>query len=123
LKLSKCEFAKRSISYLGHVISGAGVATDPEKITAVSSWPTPTSTREVRSFLGLAGYYRKFIRNFCHLARPLTDLLRKHTIFHWTPAHEQSFQALKIALVSLFVSLVYCAESTVRWFVVREKHC
>jgi hypothetical protein len=71
LKLSKCEFAKRSISYLGHVISGAGVATDPKKITAVSSWPTPTSAHEVRSFLGLAGYYRKFVRNFGHLARPL----------------------------------------------------
>lgn len=64
LKLSKCEFTKRSISYLGHVISGTGVATDPEKITAVSSWPTPNSAREVCSFLGLAGYYRKFIRNF-----------------------------------------------------------
>lgn len=100
LKMSKCEFARRSINYLGHVISGEGVSTDPDKITAVSTWPSPTSVREVRSFLSLAGYYRKFVRNFGIIARPLTELLRKNTIFHWTSAHEHSFQALKTALVT-----------------------
>jgi hypothetical protein len=100
LKLSKCKFAKQSISYLGHVITDNGVATNPEKITAVANWPSPASVREVRSFLGLAGYYRKFVRNFDLIAKPLIELLRKNTIFLWTPTHEQSFQALKNALVT-----------------------
>jgi len=100
LKLSKCEFAKSNISYLGHVITGSGVTTDPEKVTAVTSWTTPTSVKDVRSFLGLPGYYRKFVRNFGIIARPLTELLRKNTIFRWTSSHDQSFQALKQALVS-----------------------
>jgi len=64
LKMSKCEFAQRSISYLGHVITGSGVATNPEKISVVSSWPSPSSVHEVHSFLGLAGYYRKFVCHF-----------------------------------------------------------
>lgn len=100
LKLSKCAFAQQSISYLGHVISGAGVATNPEKVTAVSNWPIPSSTRELRGFLGLAGYYRKFVRHFGIIAKPLTELLRKNTIFKWTTIHDQSFQALKHALCS-----------------------
>ena len=82
LKLSKCVFAQRSISYLGHVITESGVAIDPDKITTVTTWPTPVSVRDVRSFLGLAGYYRKFVRNFGVIAKPLTELLRKNTIFH-----------------------------------------
>ena len=85
---------------MGHVISGDGVATDLEKISAVSGWPTPVSVKELRGFLGLAGYYRKFVRNFGLIAKPLIELLRKNTIFHWTLAHEQSFQALKQALIS-----------------------
>lgn len=100
LKLSKCAFAQRSISYLGHVITGNGVATDPEKITAVTNWPSPTSVHDVRSFLGLAGYYRKFVRHFGLIAKPLTALLRKNTIFQWTQDHQAFFQALKHALVS-----------------------
>ena len=96
----QCAFAQRSIQYLGHVISSDGVATDPEKISAVSSWPTPVSVKELRGFLGLAGYYRKFVRNFGLIAKPLIELLQKNTIFHWTPAHEQFFQALKQALIS-----------------------
>lgn len=100
LKMSKCAFAQRQISYLGHIISGAGVATDPDKVTAVSSWPSPSNVRDLRGFLGLAGYYRKFVRNFGLIAKPLTELLRKNTIFHWTSVHEDSFQALKQTLVS-----------------------
>lgn len=100
LKLSKCAFAQRSISYLGHIITSEGVATDPEKVTVVSNWPSPTSVREVRSFLGLAGYYRKFVRHFGLIAKPLITLLRKNTIFQWTKEHESSFQTLKQALIS-----------------------
>lgn len=98
IKLSKCEFAKPSISYLGHVITGAGVQTDPDKVSAVVNWPAPTTVKELRGFLGLAGYYCKFVRHFGVLAKPLTELLRKNSVFRWTPIHEQSFQALKHAL-------------------------
>jgi len=117
LKMSKCEFAQRSISYLGHVITGSGVATNPEKISVVSSWPSPSSVHEVHSFLGLAGYYLKFVCHFGLIAKPLTELLRKNTVFHWTSVHEQSFQTLKQALVTAPVlalpnfSKLFCIET------------
>jgi len=98
VKLTKCSFAKRQIAYLGHVISEAGVSTDPRKISAISTWPTPTSVKELRSFLGLAGYYRKFVHHFGVISRPLFDLLKKHTLFVWTTAHDEAFQSLKSAL-------------------------
>jgi hypothetical protein len=91
LKLSKCAFAQHSISYLKHIISGDGVATDPEKIAAVTNWPSLVSVHELRGFLGLAGYYCKFVRHFGLNAKPLTELLRKNTLFQWTTAHEASF--------------------------------
>jgi hypothetical protein len=85
---------------LEHIIYGTGVATDPQKVAPVSNWASPTSTKELRDFLGLAGYYRKFVWHFGILTKPLTELLKKNSLFHWTPAHEQSFQALKQALSS-----------------------
>jgi hypothetical protein len=71
LKLSKCKFAQCSIAYLGHIISENGVSTDPAKVQAIVDWPVPSSVKELRNFLGLAGYYRKFIKHFGILARPL----------------------------------------------------
>lgn len=100
MKFSKCRFAQQSISYLGHVVSYHGVSIDPSKIDAVQQWPTPQNIKELRSFLGLAGYYRKFMRNYAILARPLTDLLKKGSLFVWTPVHQGAFEALKSALVS-----------------------
>jgi hypothetical protein len=100
IKLTKCSFAKQQIAYLGHVISPNGVATDPTKVAAVSSWPTPANCKELRGFLGLAGYYRKFVKNFGVIARPLTDLLKKGVVFLWTQIHETAFQTLKQSLVS-----------------------
>ena len=84
----------------GHIISEKGVGTDPEKIAAVAQWPTPSTAKELRSFLGLAGYYRKFVRHFAIIARPLSDLLKKNTIFVWTVDHQAAFDALKTALSS-----------------------
>lgn len=100
IKLSKCTFARRQIRYLGHVISDAGVSTDPSKVAAVAQCPTPSNTKELRGFLGLAGYYRKFVRNFGVISKPLTELLKKHALFVWTLQHEESFNALKSALCS-----------------------
>lgn len=79
------------------------MATDPEKIKAVQSWPTPTDVRQLRGFLGLSGYYRKFIKNYGVMSRPLNDLLKKNTQFLWTPQLLQCFDNLKQALVSALV--------------------
>jgi hypothetical protein len=100
IKRSKCSFAQQSLEYLGHIISNQGVATDPVKIQAVKQWPTPTDMRQLRGFLGLSGYYKKFIRHYGILSKPLTDLLKKNTQFIWTTQHKQSFEALKQALIS-----------------------
>jgi hypothetical protein len=77
VKLSKCSFARQQVSYLGHIIDAQGVSTDPVKIQAIAEWPTPSGIRDLCSFLGLAGYYRKFIRNFGVICQPLTTLLEK----------------------------------------------
>lgn len=100
VKLSKCSFAQQQLSYLGHVISSQGVATDPSKVDIIRHWPVPTSVKDVRSFLGLAGYYRKFVSNFGIISRPLTNLLKKGVIFVWTSEHDIAFCTLKEALVS-----------------------
>ncbi|WVZ67898.1 hypothetical protein U9M48_016915, partial [Paspalum notatum var. saurae] len=100
IKLSKCEFAQQQIQYLGHVVSAQGVSTDPSKVSAIASWPTPASVKELRSFLGLAGYYRKFVPHFGVIAQPLQALLKKHAVFVWTADHTASFQALQHALCS-----------------------
>jgi hypothetical protein len=98
VKLKKCQFAKQEIHYLGHILSSRGVHTDPTKITAILSWPVPANVRELHGFLGLAGFYRKFVRHFAIIARPLTNLLKKNTLFVWTDEHQQAFQALQQAL-------------------------
>ncbi|MCI56952.1 RNA-directed DNA polymerase (Reverse transcriptase), partial [Trifolium medium] len=80
-KLSKCEFWMEEISFLGHVISSEGITVDPAKVEAVLQWSTPESVTEIRSFLGLAGYYRRFTEGFSKLAMPLTQLTRKNQAF------------------------------------------
>ena len=100
LKKSKCSIAQQQLEYLGHIINMYGVAIDPKKIEAVANWPTPTNTKQLRGFLGFLGYYRKFIKNYGLLSRPLTDLLKKDTLFHWTPQLQLCFDNLKQSLIS-----------------------
>ncbi|KAA0051348.1 reverse transcriptase [Cucumis melo var. makuwa] len=99
-KFSKCEFWLEQVVFLGHVVSAKGVSVNPQKVEAVVNWERPTSATEVRSFLGLAGYYRRFIEDFSQLALPLTALTRKNVKFEWLDKCEQSFQELKKRLVT-----------------------
>ncbi|GAU45188.1 hypothetical protein TSUD_178810 [Trifolium subterraneum] len=99
-KLSKCEFWLEEVSFLGHVISSGGIAVDPAKVDAVMKWGTPESVLEIRSFLGLAGYYRRFIEGFSKMALPLTLLTRKDQAFVWDEKCEKSFQELKEKLTT-----------------------
>ncbi|XP_071718933.1 uncharacterized protein [Rutidosis leptorrhynchoides] len=99
-KFSKCEFWLQRVAFLGHVVSAEGIMMDPAKIEAIINWSRPTSVVEVRSFLGLAGYYRRFVEGFLTIALPLTKLLRKGEKFVWTEKRQKSFDELKKRLVS-----------------------
>lgn len=100
LKPSKCNFGASKIQHLGHVISEDGLEPDPDKIKAVKDYPTPTNVTEVRSFLGLVNYYRKFIKGCSLIARPLQDLTKKDHAFEWTLKCKKAFQILKERLIS-----------------------
>lgn len=100
VKLSKCAFAQQEITYLGHTVSRKGVATDASKIAPLVTWPAPTTIKQVRGFLGMIGYYRKFIKNYGVICKPLTNLLKKGVVFVWTSEPEVAFQTLKTALIT-----------------------
>ena len=98
-KLSKCDFAKEKIDFLGHIVSARGVQVDPAKTAAIKDWPTPTTPTHVRSFLGLYSYYRRFVEAFAKVAAPLHELTRKEvpTPLPWTPEHDKAFKQLRIS--------------------------
>ncbi|XP_074323416.1 putative mitochondrial protein AtMg00860 [Apium graveolens] len=102
-KFSKCEFWLDEVHFLGHVVGKDGIKVDPIKIEAVSKWEQPKTPTEVRSFLGLVGYYRRFIKDFAKIVTPLTKLTRKNEKFIWIKKYEESFQELKKRLVTALV--------------------
>jgi hypothetical protein len=99
-KLSKCDFWLDRVIFLGHVVSAEGIFVDPKKIKAILKWERPTNMTEIRSFLGLAGYYRRFVEGFSAIASPMTKLTRKEVKFEWSKECEQSFQELKKRLTT-----------------------
>lgn len=106
VNMSKCEFCKSELKYLGYIVSENGLATDPSKVDAINNFPTPKNVKEVRSFLGLASYYRRFINNFSAIARPLSQLTSPKSKFSWSSEAEEAFIELKKALTSSPVLVV-----------------
>jgi len=100
LKPSKCHLLRAKIKFLGHVVSAEGVSTDPSKIEAVKDWPEPEDVHEVRSFLGVTSYYRRFVPTFAEIAAPLHAPTMMNKKFYWTPQCDRAFTKLKYALIS-----------------------
>lgn len=100
LKKKKCSFLQRSITFLGHIVSSDGIQTDPEKTKAIQQWPRPKDVAELRSYLGLCSYYRRFIQDFAVKSEPLRRFLQKGTEFEWKEQQENAFQELKDCLAS-----------------------
>ena len=94
-KPSKCVFHTQSVEYLGHIITPGNIQPDPVKLKGIKDWPTPTTIKQVRSFLGFTNYYRRFIPNYSQLSKSLTDMTRKDTTFQWTPIQQQAFDVIK----------------------------
>ena len=94
-KLTKCTFYQKNIHYLGHIITTNGVSVDPSKIRAILEWPVPQNVSEIRSFMGLAGYYRKFVEGFSKIAAPITSLQWKGMRYVWMDECDRAFQLLK----------------------------
>jgi hypothetical protein len=102
-KFSKCAFWLKEIQFLGHVLSADGIAVDPSKIKDILEWKPPTTVHQVRSFLGLAGYYRRFILDFSKLVKPITSLLKNDTKFNWSSRCNEAFEQLKVLLTTALV--------------------
>ena len=100
LKPEKCTILQKEIPYLGHVISGSGIAPDPVKLAGIREWPVPTNLSELRSYLGIMSYYRRYIKDFSLIARPLNDLLKKGAAWSWQSSQQEAYQKLKDLLLS-----------------------
>jgi hypothetical protein len=99
-KLSKCEFFRSELSFLGHVVSADGIKPDPKKVDVVRHWPVPTNRKELRQFLGLANYFRKFIQGYSTLVAPMTALTAEHTPWVWSEKCQVAFDSVKHQLTS-----------------------
>ena len=99
-KFSKCDFFKDKIQYLGHVVTKEGIYVDPKKIRAIEDWPVPKDVTDVRSFMGITRYYRRFIEGFSRIENPITSLQKKGNKFDWNQKCEESFKKLKTLLTS-----------------------
>jgi hypothetical protein len=102
-KLSKCEFWITEVLFLGHIINRDGLDVDPKKVASILDWKVPKDVRGIKSFIGMAGYYRRFIEGFSKIARPIIALLAKKVEFKWTPACQESFEKLKQKLTTALV--------------------
>jgi hypothetical protein len=102
-KYRKCEFWIDEVTFLGHIISNGGISVDPAKVKEIMEWSVPTTVTEVQSFLGLVGYYRRFIKGFSKIAKPMTSLLEKGREFKWDEKCQDSFDQLKKRLMSPLV--------------------
>ncbi len=98
LKLKKCSFVQAETNYLGFIINDSGIKPDQKKVEAIRSLPIPTCVREVRSFIGMCSYYRRFIPNFSKIAEPIIALTKKYAHYKWTPEHQKAFEYLKGSL-------------------------
>jgi hypothetical protein len=132
-KFKKCAFWLKEVPFLGHVISAEGIAADPSKVQEVLDWKCPRSVTQIRSFLGLAGYYRRFIPNFSKVAKLMTKLLEKDAKFKWSPQCEEAFLTLKKLLTTAPVLVqpdidqlfdVYCDASgtSIRGVLMQDGH-
>ena len=110
VKLSKCEFHKHSISFLGYTVSDQGLGPDPKKVESVKEWPVPTNVKEVQAFLGIMNYYRKFIEGFSRIAQPLTELTKKDAMFAWSNDCKEAFKELGRALVTAPILTIFDPE-------------
>ncbi len=105
-KLTKCQWFKTKIPFLGHIITDEGITVDQSKIDCINNWPIPKNQEEVRSFLGLAGFYRRFVKGFSHIASPMTALLQKNLKFQWNDLCSKAFETLKQSLTSSPILIV-----------------
>ena len=99
-KLTKCDFFAKQVEFLGHVVSAQGISMDPTKTKAITDWPIPQDIHDLRSFIGLANYYRRYIENYAKICLPLFNLFAKDTPWVWTPTHSRALSSLKTALTS-----------------------
>ena len=100
LKNSKCNYFKTHVQYLGHLVSGKGIRPLPEKLDSIKKMPAPTTPKEIKQFLGLVGYYRKFIPRFADIARPMTNLTKQDIPFEWTVQCQAAFELLKEVIIT-----------------------
>ncbi|GKA69045.1 putative reverse transcriptase domain-containing protein [Tanacetum coccineum] len=121
-KFSKCEFWLKEVQFLGHVVNHNGIHVDPSKVESVKNWKTLESSTEIRSFLGLAGYYRRFIENFSKIAKPLTLLTQKNKAYVWGDKQDEAFQILKEKLCNAPSEVSKDLKAPVEWLRGLERH-